>query len=123
MRGSQKKVSAFLHFALCIVFILLCACGEAIYSTSETGSIAFSVEWKGAPQASSGRYSAAVDCDAAGVATVVAEVYDESGSIPYVWWSLALFCTYWNHTGCACRVRQNGRSFRKGHQRGCDLPG
>ncbi len=79
MNRSRKKGDALLRFTLSILLtILLSACGEAIYLTFETGSIAFSVEWLGAPQQSSGRYAAALDCDAAGVATVVAEVYDES---------------------------------------------
>ncbi len=78
MRGNRKKAYELLHFTLCIfLIILVSACGDGYYSSSETGSIAFSVEWRGAAQEGSGRYAAALDCDAAGVATVVAEVYDE----------------------------------------------
>jgi len=81
MRGSRKKVNGLLHFVLCIfLIILVSACGDAIYSTSETGSITFSVEWQGAPSESPGRYTAVLNCAAAGVATVEAEVYDENDS-------------------------------------------
>jgi hypothetical protein len=79
LTSNQQKFSELLYYALCIfLIILVSACSDAQYISSETGSIAFSVEWRGAPQESSGRYAAALDCDAAGVATVVAEVYDES---------------------------------------------
>ena len=81
MRGRRKNLTGLLHCALCILLIILVsACGEATHSSSETGSIAFSLELRGAPQQSSGRYTAALDCAAAGVSTVEANVYDENDS-------------------------------------------
>jgi len=78
---NREKFTELLCCALCIfLIILISACGEGYYTSSETGSIAFSVEWRGAPQESSGRYAAALDCDAAGVATVEAKVHDENDS-------------------------------------------
>lgn len=81
MRDSRKKASTLLYFALCILLIILVsACGDAIYSSSETGSIAFTVEWKDAPSESSGRSIASLDCAGAGVDTVEGEVYDGNDS-------------------------------------------
>ena len=86
MRGNRKKVTGLLYFPLCIVFILLYACGggsDTSYETSsETGSIAFSVEWKGAPTILTPNASiraASLDCEDTGVSTVEVEIYDESG--------------------------------------------
>jgi len=84
MRISQKKVNGLLYFALCVfLIILVSACGDAIYSTSETGAITFSVEWRGAPtiQVQKSFISArSLDCEAAGISTVEARVYDPSNS-------------------------------------------
>ena len=81
MRTSWKKVTEVSHFAVCIfLIILVSACGggsDTSYETSsDTGSIAFSVEWRGAPTESSGRYAVALDCAAAGVSIVEGKVYD-----------------------------------------------
>ena len=97
MRGSRKKATVLLHLALCILLIiLLSSCGDAIYSTSETGSIAFSVEWRGAPQESSGRYAAALDCAAAGVSTVEtpAEAQSREAALmaPWACWTVGAPC-------------------------------
>ncbi len=62
LTSNQQKFSELLYYALCIfLIILVSACSDAQYISSETGSIAFSVEWRGAPQESSGRYAAALD--------------------------------------------------------------
>jgi hypothetical protein len=83
MIGNPKKVSGILHFGLLIFLIIfVSSCGDAFHSSSssETGSITFSVEWPGAPQESSGRYATTLDCAGAGVSTVEASVYDENDS-------------------------------------------
>jgi len=81
MRNNLKTVTPLLHFALCIFLIIfLSACGEAIYSSSETGSIAFSLELQGSPNEISG-FSQAIDCADSGVSTVEAKVYDEDGAL------------------------------------------
>jgi hypothetical protein len=77
----RQRVTKLLHFALCIYFIIFTsACGEAIYSSSDTGSIAFSVELQGASNEISGP-SQAIDCESSGISTVEAKVYDEDGSL------------------------------------------
>ena len=81
MRNTLKIVTPLLHLALCIYFIIsISACGEAIYSSSETGSIAFSLELQGAPNEISGP-SQAIDCGTSGISTVEAKVYDEDGAL------------------------------------------
>ncbi len=84
MRCCGKKVTALLHFTLSIfLIILLYACGDAIHTSSETGSIAFSVEWRGAPTIRASQASikaASLDCEAVGVTTVEGSVYDASNS-------------------------------------------
>jgi hypothetical protein len=81
---NRQRFAELLYCALCIfLIILLSVCGDAIYSTSEAGSIAFSVEWKDAPtlQASQASIKAAsLDCEAAGVSTVEGKVYDENNT-------------------------------------------
>ncbi len=81
---SRKKFSDLLYCALCIFLsILVSACSDAQYSSSETGSIAFSIEWKGAPTiqlTSRAIKAASLDCDAAGVTTVRFDLYDENNS-------------------------------------------
>ncbi len=81
---SRQKLSDHLYSALCIFLIILVSgCGDAYYSSSETGSIAFSVEWKGAPTiqpTSRAIKAASLDCEAAGVSTVRFDLYDEDNS-------------------------------------------
>ncbi len=80
-----QKFTKFLYYAICTsLIILVYACGEGNYSYSETetGSIAFSVEWGDAPTIGEdgttvGMVSAAsLDCVTAGVVTVALEIYD-----------------------------------------------
>jgi hypothetical protein len=47
MRDRRNKVTTLLYLTLSTILTLLYACGDAQYSSSETGSIAFSVEWRG----------------------------------------------------------------------------
>ena len=46
-----------LNFALCILLVLLSACGSdtgtSVNTSSDTGSIAFSIVWEGGPEISS----------------------------------------------------------------------
>ncbi len=81
---SRQKLSDLLKCALCIFLsILVSGCGDAYYSYSETGSIAFSVEWRGAPTIQNSYASiraAALDCEAAGVDTVRFDICDVNDS-------------------------------------------
>ena len=82
---NQQKLKIFLYYVLCLSLIIISyACGEAIYSSSETedtGSITFSVEWRGAPTKQPYETGfRALDCGGAGVASVEAEIYDENNS-------------------------------------------
>ena len=93
MKKSSKlswlKVTALLHIALCIFLLFfVSACGDTDYSSgdnrsSESGSISFSVEWRGAPTvrgAAGYNVTRVMDCTMIGVSTVEAEVYDQSGN-------------------------------------------
>jgi len=80
-----QKLPALLYTSLCIALLLFAsACGEADYSSSEigeTGSISFSIEWRGAPTIQSTEATHRdIDCDATGVETVTFEIYDENDS-------------------------------------------
>jgi len=76
---NRQNFTEALYFAFCIfLIILVSACGEGYYSSSETGSIAFIVKFKGISYEGSELHAMALDCDAAGVETVVAEIYDEA---------------------------------------------
>ncbi len=81
---SRQKLSDLLYCALCIFLIILVSgCGDSYYSSTETGSIAFSVEWKDAPTIQTSQASikaASLDCEAAGVTTVRFDLYDENNS-------------------------------------------
>ena len=79
---NQQKLKIFLYCALCISLLLFVSdCGDTDYSSSETGSISFSVEWRGAPTKQPYETGfRALDCSAAGVASVEAEIYDENDS-------------------------------------------
>ena len=77
---NRQKLPEFLLYVLCIfTIILVSACGDANYSSSCGTGIAFSVEWQGAPTIQRTK-AASLDCDAAGVATVRVDVYDEDNS-------------------------------------------
>ena len=79
---SGQQTGAALLFALCLFLVVgLSGCWDAEDSSSDTGDtggIAFSVEWKGAPTTESA--TRAVDCFAAGIDAVTFEVYDEYNS-------------------------------------------
>ena len=81
MRNTLKIVTPLLHLTLYIFLIIfLSACGEEpTHSSSETGSIAFCVEFQGA-QKKIAVLSQAIDCGSSGIATVEAKVYDENDS-------------------------------------------
>ena len=83
----MKKSFVFnwLMFTALFISLLLfvSACGEADHQSSDTGSIAFSVEWIGATtikDASDPSVTRTLDCDAEGVSTVEATIYDSSGN-------------------------------------------
>lgn len=75
----NREITVLLQLAGWIFMIFLTACGSGHDSPSETGSLAFSVEWKGAPTIQlPSRTIQALDCAAAGVSTVEGAVYDEN---------------------------------------------
>ncbi len=87
MKDNRKRVIALLHFALCIFLIFFSACGSGSgtsqNTSSDTGSIGFSVEWNGAPTIeafSASVRGASLDCQAAGVSTVEGKIYDEDNN-------------------------------------------
>ncbi len=78
----HKLISLF-YSALCISFLLfVSACDNDNYSspeTGETGSISFSIEWRGAPTIQNIKViHRAIDCVTAEVATVTFEIYDQN---------------------------------------------
>ena len=81
----KQSRSCFLHLTLFLVLILLSSCGSgsdsSFEASSETGSIAFSVELRGPTGEAAERQAAAIDCEAADVATVEAQVFDESNNL------------------------------------------
>ncbi|MBW2105761.1 MAG: hypothetical protein JRI26_07010, partial [Deltaproteobacteria bacterium] len=83
VRGYEKYQEnshpAFAFNAIYFPYYFSLACGEGVYSSSETGSIAFSVEFQGVLNESS-VLSQAIDCGSSGIATVEAKVYDENDS-------------------------------------------
>jgi hypothetical protein len=87
MRDNRKRIIALLYFALCIFLIFFSACGSGSgtsqNTSSETGSIGFSVEWNCAPTieiSSASIRGASLDCQAAGVFTVEGRIYDEDNT-------------------------------------------
>ncbi len=82
--SDRQKFTEFLYCALCtVIIVLISGCGDAQYSSSETGSIAFSIEWKGAPTlqpASRAIKAAPLDCEAADIDKVTFDVYDENNN-------------------------------------------
>jgi hypothetical protein len=74
----RQKAKRLLHFALSIVLMFLYACGSEPETTSETGTIAFSVTFEGAPTEEVVRHAAQLDCADAGVDEVEGKVYDEN---------------------------------------------
>jgi len=81
---TRQRLNTLLYYILCISLLLFAsACGDADHSPSETGSISFSVEWRGTPtikDASGSTVARVLDCFASGVATVEAEIYDENNN-------------------------------------------
>lgn len=89
MKGTNTEThfpSCILHFSLCILLILLAACGGGSGSSdkasSDTGSIALSLTWEGTTKEGAAIYQAAkFDCTGNGVDTVEATVSDESDTL------------------------------------------
>ena len=79
---TRQRLNALLTSFLCISFLLFfSACTNSNHPPSDTGSVSFSVEWRGAPiikDTSSFAITKALDCVALGVSTVEAQVYDET---------------------------------------------
>ena len=82
-----QKFTKLVYCAICTSLIILvsgCGEGQHSYSETETGSIAFRVEWKDAPTIEGAEsnvgavYTASIDCVAAGVVDVTFEIYDEN---------------------------------------------
>jgi hypothetical protein len=82
LHSKTRFGSCILHFAVCIGLILLSGCGSGSdtsqSTSSDTGSIAFSVVFQGAPSKSEMRQATALDCAASGVSTVEASIYDQA---------------------------------------------
>jgi hypothetical protein len=68
----------FLLALICLVMLFLTSCGQGPETPSDTGSIAFSVKLKGISYEGLEIHAMELDCDATGVETVVAEIYDEA---------------------------------------------
>ncbi|MBW2312210.1 MAG: DUF1566 domain-containing protein [Deltaproteobacteria bacterium] len=76
---SQHKFSIFWFASFCIEILFFTSCGQPPEPTSDTGSIAFSVRFNGVSyEGPKDLQAMALDCDDAGVETVVAEIYDEA---------------------------------------------
>ena len=83
--------SCILHFALCILLILLAACGSRTWldssknTSSDTGSIAFNVAWEGTTIQSAVHQAAQPPsgdvCVDYGIDTMSADVYNATGTI------------------------------------------
>lgn len=84
MRNNLKKIARLFRFGLCASLIFFSACWEDDLDTSsDTGSIAFSVEWQGAPtvqRAAAYNITKSLDCAASSIFTVEGKVYDEKNS-------------------------------------------
>jgi len=80
----RQKLNILSCCAFCISFLIFTsACTNSDYSSSNTGSISFSVEWRSAPTikgVAGPTVTRALDCGAAGVTLVEAEIYDENDS-------------------------------------------
>jgi len=80
----NQKFANFLFYIACIsLIVFISACGDADYSSSGSGSIAFSIEWRDAPTIKNTEASIIarnLSCGDVGVETIEADVYDESGS-------------------------------------------
>jgi hypothetical protein len=81
-RMTIKTTSVFVSSILLLFFLLLpTTCGKATNTSSETGSIAFTVVWKNGDQKSAPmQMQALLDCTATGVSTVEAAVYDQENN-------------------------------------------
>lgn len=81
---NRHRFAKFLYYALCtFLLIIISSCSDTQYSSPETGSIAFDIEWKNAPTIQSALRTAkqaTIDCDAVSVATVRFDIYDENNS-------------------------------------------
>lgn len=77
---SRHKFSAFWYASLCIAIIFFTSCGKGPETTSDTGSIAFSVKFQKVTGEGSERHAMELNCAAAGVSTVEAQIYDENNS-------------------------------------------
>lgn len=94
-----KKSAKFMHHIICISMIFLCACAggggddsaSEISDTIETGAITFEVDWKDAPKPDAyGRSARRLDCEAADVVKVMAEIFDGSEAIDIDSWPCSL---------------------------------
>ena len=79
---NRQKLNALLYSILCISFLpFFSSCGDTYHSSTDTGSIAFSVEWRGAQTKQHNEEGfRALDCAATGVVSVEAHIFDENGS-------------------------------------------
>jgi hypothetical protein len=75
--------SCILHVALCVGLFLLSACGSEISTetSSDTGSVAFSVVFQGATSEGEVLQAAVLDCVGLGVSTVEASVYNQADQL------------------------------------------
>ena len=80
MKDLIIKIIPLIKIILCIVFFSLLACDHNSNTPFEKGSVTFNVVWKDSPTMDGDFTTAALDCNAFGVETVMAEIYDNSGS-------------------------------------------
>jgi len=73
------------HYGLCFILFLLAACGSssdnAGTSDSGTGSITFSIAVSDSPSERGDIHAASIDCEAEGISTVEAAIYDQSDNL------------------------------------------
>jgi len=81
---TRQRPNTLLYYILCISLLFFTsACTNSDHSSSGTGSISFSVEWRGAPtikDASGLAITRALDCVDYGIVSVEAHIFDENGS-------------------------------------------
>ena len=81
---NRHRFAAFLFYLFCLfLIILISSCGDGSYDSesSETASAYFYIEWHDTTASQSSentRITKALDCELAGVDTIICEVYDES---------------------------------------------
>ena len=82
LHSKARFGSCMLQFAVCMCLLLLSACGSGSdtsqSTSSDTGSIAFSVVFQGATTESEVLQAASVNCTDIGISTVEASVYDQA---------------------------------------------